>query len=119
MFQDLENTLIEIKNVLKLYRELFALQLDNLRTRQQVAKFLKVNQKTVYNWTKDGTFHEGIHFLIDKNGKKEYIPNGIIQFEEEMKMREVQAKMDKIKSDIESRMKGSQVVVIPTNKPYN
>jgi len=42
-----------------------------------------------------------------------------LEFEEEMKMREVQAKMDKIKSDIESRMKGSQVLVISTNKPYN
>ncbi len=87
MFQDLEDTLNEIKNELKLYRELFALQLDNLRTRQQVARFLKVNQKTVYNWVKDGTLKEGIHFIICDNDKKEYIPEAIIKFSKDLKSR--------------------------------
>ena len=92
MFEDLEKTLKDIRRELILYRKLFELIFDNLRTRSQVARYLKVDPKTVYNWTKDGTFHEGIHFLIDKNGKKEYIPNGIIQFEEEMKKRKIEIK---------------------------
>lgn len=92
MFGKLENTLLKIDKELELYRKLFEIIIDNLRTRSQVARYLKVDPKTVYNWTKDGTFHEGIHFLIDKNGKKEYIPNGIIQFEEEMKKRKIEIK---------------------------
>lgn len=92
MFENLENTLLEINKELKLYRKLFELIFDNLRTRSQVAKYLRVDQKTVYNWTKDGTFKEGIHFIIDENGKKEYIPNGIIQFEEDMKKRKTEIK---------------------------
>lgn len=92
MFENLEKTLLEINAELKLYRKLFELIFDNLRSRSQVAKYLRVDQKTVYNWTKDGTFQEGIHFIIDENGKKEYIPNGIIQFEEEMKKRKTEIK---------------------------
>lgn len=92
MFENLEKTLLEINAELKLYRKLFELIFDNLRTRNQVAKYLRVDPKTVYNWTKDGTFEEGIHFMIDENGKKEYIPNGIIEFEEEMKKRKTEVK---------------------------
>ena len=92
MFEDLEKTLKDIRRELILYRKLFELIFDNLRTRSQVAKYLRVDQKTVYNWTKDGTFQKGIHFIIDENGKKEYIPNGIIQFEEEMKNRKKEIK---------------------------
>jgi len=90
MFQDLEDTLIEIKNELKLYRELFALQLDNLKTRQQVARFLKVNQKTIYNWVKDGTLREGEHFIICDNNKREYIPEAIIKFSKDLKIRKTE-----------------------------
>jgi len=91
MFENLENTLIEIKDELKLYRELFALQLDNLRTKNQVAKFLHKDPKTIYNYTKNGTFKEGIHFIC-KNGKKEYIPSGIIQYKKEEKTRKKEVK---------------------------
>jgi hypothetical protein len=98
MFENLEKTLLEINAELKLYRKLFELIFDNLRTRSQVAKYLRVDQKTIYNWTKDGTFQNGIHFIIDENGKKEYIPNGIIQFEEEMKKRKTEIK--KVKKQI-------------------
>lgn len=92
MFEKLENILLKIDKELELYRKLVELMIDNLRTRSQVARYLKVDQKTVYNWTKDGTFHEGIHFLIDENGKKEYIPNAIIEFEEQMKKRKKEIK---------------------------
>ena len=92
MFENLEKTLLEINAELKLYRKLFELIFDNLRTRSQVAKYLRVDQKTVYNWTKDGTFQKGIHFIIDENGKKEYIPNGIIEFEEKMKNKKIEIK---------------------------
>ena len=92
MFEDLEKTLKDIRRELILYRKLFELIFDNLRTRSQVAKYLRVDQKTLYNWTKDGTFQEGIHFIIKKKKKKEYIPNGIIQFEEEMKKRKTEVK---------------------------
>ena len=92
MFEDLENTLKDIKRELGLYRKLFELIFDNLKTKSQVAKYLKVNPTTINNWTENGTLKEGIHFIIDENGKKEYIPNGIIEFEEEMKKRKIEIK---------------------------
>lgn len=92
MFDDLENTLKDIKRELGLYRKLFELIFDNLKTKSQVAKYLKVNPTTINNWTKNGTLKEGIHFVVDENGKKEYIPNGIIEFEEEMKKRKTEIK---------------------------
>ena len=47
MFEDLENTLKDIKRELGLYRKLFELIFDNLKTRGQVAKYLKVNPTTI------------------------------------------------------------------------
>lgn len=92
MFEDLENTLKDIRRELTLFRKLFELIFDNLKTRGQVAKYLKVNPTTINNWTKNGTLIEGTHFIIDENGKREYIPNGIIEFEEEMKKRKTEIK---------------------------
>ncbi len=92
MFENLENTLLEINRELRLIRKFFELIFDNLRTKKQVARYLSVDQKTVYNWTKDGTFIEGIHFIIDEKGEKEYIPNGIIEFEEKRKNRKIEVK---------------------------
>ena len=92
MFENLENTILEINRELRLIRKFSELILDNLRTKKQVARYLRVNQKTVYNWTKDGTFTEGIHFIIDEKGEKEYIPNGIIEFEEKRKNRKIEVK---------------------------
>jgi len=92
MFENLENTLIEIKDELKLYRELFALQFDNLRTKKQVAKFLKKDPKTIYNWIKDGTLREGIHLQLDENGKVEFIPEGIIQLKKELREKKIEVK---------------------------
>lgn len=92
MFESLENTLLEIKSELRLYRELFALQLDSLRTRKQVAKFLQVDPKTVHNYTLNGTFKEGVHFVVHESGKKEYVPEAIIQFKKEMKNRKKEVK---------------------------
>ena len=91
MFENLENTLIEIKDELKLYRRLFAHTL-NLKTREAVANFLEVDPKTVYNWTKDGTFKEGVHFFINSKGKKEYIPFAIIEYEKDWKARKSEVK---------------------------
>ena len=90
MFENLENTLLEINRELRLIRKFFELIFDNLRTKKQVARYLSVAQKPVYNWTKDGTFIEGIHFIIDEKGEKEYIPNGIIEFEEKRKNRKIE-----------------------------
>ncbi len=92
MFENLENTLIEIKDELKLYRELFALQFDNLRTKNQVAKFLHKDPKTIYNWIKDGTLKEGIHLRVDNDGKTEFIPEGIIQLKKELRERKIEVK---------------------------
>jgi intein-encoded DNA endonuclease-like protein len=92
MFEDLENTLKDIKRELALYRKLFELIFDNLKTKTQVARYLKVHPSTINNWTKNGTFEEGIHFIIDENGKKEYIPNGIIEFEEALSKRKIEIK---------------------------
>jgi len=92
MFENLENTLNEIKTELRLYGELFALQIDNLRSKNQVARYLKKDPKTIYNYTENGTFKEGIHFTILENGKKEYIPTGILQYKMEERTRKKEVK---------------------------
>ena len=47
MFEDLENTLKDIRSELSLYRQLFALSMTTLSTKKQVAKFLGVSTSTV------------------------------------------------------------------------
>ena len=90
MFESLENVLLEIKDDIELNREMFLLLFDTL-TKSQVARYLHKDPKTIYNYTENGTFKEGIHF-IDKNGKKEYIPFGIIQYKKEEKTRKKEVK---------------------------
>lgn len=81
MFEELENTLKDIKNELALYRELFALSVDTLTTQKQVAKFLGISQKTLNTYIKNGILIEGIHYI--KNNKNEFIPYKIIEFKQE------------------------------------
>lgn len=91
MFESLENVLLEIKNDIALNREMFLLLFDNL-SKSQVATYLEKDLKTIYNYTENGTFKEGIHFKTYKNGKKGYIPSGIIQFKKEERAREKEVK---------------------------
>lgn len=72
MFENLENVLLEIKDDIALNMEMFLSLFDTL-TKSQVARYLHKDTKTIYNYTENGTFKEGIHFK-NKNGKKEYIP---------------------------------------------
>lgn len=81
MFEELENTLKEIKIELGLYRQLFALSIEALTTQKQVAKFLGVSQKTLYLYIKSGVLVEGIHYI--KNKKIEFIPYKIIEFKQQ------------------------------------
>lgn len=81
MFEELENTLKEIKVELGLYRQLFALSIDALTTQKQVAKFLGISQKTLYLYIRNGILVEGIHYI--KNKKIEFIPYKVIEFKQE------------------------------------
>jgi len=90
MFESLENAILEIKDDIALNREMFLLLFDNL-SKSQVATYLEKDPKTIYNYTENGTFKEGIHFK-NKNGKKEYIPSGIIQYKKEEKTRKKEVK---------------------------
>lgn len=90
MFENLENVLLEIKDDIALNREMFLLLFDTL-TKSQVARYLQKDPKTIYNYTENGTFKEGIHFIYE-NGKKEYIPDGIIQFKKELRERKTEVK---------------------------
>lgn len=90
MFENLENVILEMKDDIALNREIFLL-LFNTLTKSQVARYLGKDLKTIYNYTENGTFKEGIHF-IDENGKKEYIPEGIIQYKREERTRKKEVK---------------------------
>ena len=47
MFEDLENTLKDIRSELSFYRQLFALIMTTLSIKKQVAKFLGVSTSTI------------------------------------------------------------------------
>ncbi len=112
MFEDLENTLKDIRSELSLYRQLFALSLTMLSTKKQVAKFLGVSTTTVSKYIEDGRFTEEIHFFHNHHDRVEFLPEGIIKFKEEQKYRnfEVQ-KVEKTLNPIATKFLKNRKVV--------
>lgn len=80
MFNELENILLEIKEELRLHREIFQMAMDSLSTKKQVAKFLDVSTKTIENYVKDGRFRRDVEYIFDDHGDLHFVPSAIIEF---------------------------------------
>lgn len=112
MFEDLENTLKDIRSELSLYRQLFALSMTTLSTKKQVAKFLGVSTSTVSKYIEDGRFTEEVHYFYNYDGKEEFIPEGIIKFKQELKHRKYEVKkVEKTLNPIASKFLNNRKVV--------
>ena len=112
MFEDLENTLKDIRNELSLYRHLFALNMTILSTKKQVAKFLGVSTSTLSKYIEDGRFIEDVHYSYNHISNVEFIPEGIIKFKQELKQRKYEVKkVEKTLNPIASKFLNSRKVV--------
>jgi hypothetical protein len=80
MFNELENILIEIREELRIHREIFQMAMDSLSTKKQVAKFLSVSTKTIENYVKDGRFRRDVEYVFDDCGELHFVPTAIIEF---------------------------------------
>ena len=77
MFEELENTLNEIKEQLNNHGILLQMALSSLTSSKQVAKFLGVSPRTIQLWVKNGKLQEGKHFYRD--GKRlVFIPMAVM-----------------------------------------
>lgn len=112
MFEDLENTLNDIRSELSLYRQLFALSMATLSTKKQVAKFLGVSSATITKYIADGRFKEGVHFFYNDDGKEEFIPEGIVKFKQKsLNSRHEVKKVDKAFNPIARKFLNNRKVV--------
>ncbi|MFA6761081.1 hypothetical protein [Aliarcobacter butzleri] len=62
------------------YEELLLLTISTLTTKKAVANFLKKTDRMIDYYIENGKFQEGVHYLIDEDGKKEFIPQGIVDY---------------------------------------
>jgi len=60
--------------------ELMQLSINSLSTRKAVSQFLNKTEKTIDNYIKNNTFIKNKHYIINENGKIEFLPIGIIEF---------------------------------------
>jgi predicted DNA-binding transcriptional regulator AlpA len=90
MFEELEKTLIDIKNELSLVRQLFVLTMDSITTKKQVAKFLCVSTKTIDNYITDGRFQKNVHYFLDHNDVIVFIPESILMYKKERKNNKIE-----------------------------
>lgn len=93
MFDELEKTLVDIKNELNLFRVLFALTIDSLTTKRQVAKFLSVSTKTIDNYIIDGRFQNNVHYFLDYNNSIVFIPESILVFKKEQNHKKIEKQL--------------------------
>lgn len=68
--------LSEMKNDIELLK---AIKLD-LQEPKNIQNFLGISRSTFYLYIENGTFKEGIHYVIE-NGKRIFISEGIIEFQ--------------------------------------
>lgn len=84
----LEELMEKIKNLeenMQLLLELHLQQTNNLTTYNDVAKFLDVSVKTIRNYIDDGRFKQDIHYYVNSENKKVFIPNGVIELKKGVK----------------------------------
>ena len=93
MFDELEKTLLEIKNELSLFRQLFSVTVNCLTTKQQVAKFLCVSTRTIDNYVIDGRFENNVHYFLDYNNSIVFIPESILDYKKEQKHKKIETQL--------------------------
>lgn len=69
MFEDLIEKINTIEANVNLRLELHVEQSNSLTTYNDVAKFLGVTRKTIYNYVKDGKLVEDKHYYTNTKGK--------------------------------------------------
>jgi hypothetical protein len=97
MFNELENILIEIREELRIHREIFQMAMDSLSTKRQVAKFLSISTKTIENYVKDGRFRRDVEYFFDDYGELHFVPSAIIEY------KKTGTKKEKIANDIPAK----------------
>lgn len=80
MFEELIEKINTIEANVNLLLELHLEQSNNLTTYNDVAKFLGLTRKTIYNYIKEGKLMENKHFYKNTQGKPTFIPSEIIEF---------------------------------------
>lgn len=82
MFENFENTLLQILQKLDNHQILLEIALNSLKSRKQVAEFLGISTKTIENYLKDGRFQVNIHYFYDQKGHIVFVPSQIINFKQ-------------------------------------
>jgi len=85
MFEELIEKINKIEANVNLLLQLHIEQSNSLTTYNDVAKFLGVTRKTIYNYIKDGKFIEEKHYYTNDKGTPTFIPSEIIEFKKGVK----------------------------------
>lgn len=80
MLNNLEDILKMILKKIEDNSELLELAISNLNTKRNVARCLNKSIATIDNYVRNGTLIEDKHYFINKKGKIEFIPTGILEF---------------------------------------
>jgi len=80
MFEELIEKINTIEANMNLLLELHIEQANSLTTYNDVAKFLGVTRKTIYNYIKDEKLLKDKHYYTNSKGTPTFIPSGIIEF---------------------------------------
>lgn len=106
MFEELIEKINKLEENMNLLLQLHLEQSNNLTTYNDVAKFLGVTRKSVYNYVKAGKLAEGVHYYLNDKGHPTFIPNAIIEFKKGTKavdttplQKEIEAKESKRVND--------------------
>ncbi len=85
MFEELIEKINTIEANVNLLLQLHIEQSNSLTTYNDVAKFLGLTRKTIYNYIKEGTLVENKHFHKSSKGKPIFIPSEMIEFKKGVK----------------------------------
>jgi hypothetical protein len=101
MFEELIEKINTIEANVNLLLQLHIEQSNNLTTYNDVAKFLGVTRKIIYNYVKDGNFIEDKHFYRNNKGTPTFIPSGVIEFKKGVKAVDTKSVLPSLKKPIE------------------
>lgn len=85
MFEELIEKINKIEANVNLLLELHLEQTNNLTTYNDVAKFLGVTRKTIYNYVKDEKLTKDLHYYTNDKGHPTFIPSAMIEFKKGVK----------------------------------
>ena len=82
MLEDLLNEIKELKERVSFLANLCLQQTNSLTTYKDVARFLGLTTRTIYNYIKDAKLVRDKHYYINANGKTVFIPKAIMEFKQ-------------------------------------